>query len=99
MTVVGAGGVVITHLSRIERFDRDYRKLDAELQGKVTTKLRDLLKTSRPPGLRFEKLKGYSRPDIYTIHVTGNHKISFLIDGTTAILRRVANHDEIDRAP
>jgi plasmid maintenance system killer protein len=35
----------------------------------------------RPPGLRFEKLQGYRRPDIYTIHVTGNFKISMEIEG------------------
>ncbi len=99
MTVTGAGGAIITHLGRTERFQRDYGKLSVELRGKVQAKLRDLLKNPRPPGLRFEKLKGYSRPDIYTIHITGNYKLSFLVNGATAILRRVADHDEIDRAP
>ena len=99
MTVIGAGGVQITHLSRTERFQRDYGKLSAELQGKVKAKLRDLLQNPRPPGLRFEKLKGYARPDLYTIHITGNYKISFQVDGATAILRRVAAHDDIDRTP
>lgn len=40
----------------------------------------------RPPGLAFEKLAGHSRPDIYTIYVTGNYKISFEIEGSTAFL-------------
>jgi mRNA-degrading endonuclease RelE of RelBE toxin-antitoxin system len=99
MTVVGAGGVIILTIKRTERFKKDYRKLSADLQHKTTQKLAGLLKNPRPPGLTFEKLKGYTRPDIYTIHVTGNYKVSFLVDGTTAILRRVADHNEIDRAP
>lgn len=99
MTVVGAGGVKIAHLRRTERFERDYGKLSADLQNKVAAKLGDLLSDPRPPGLRFEKLKGYSRPDLYTIHITGNYKISFQIDGATALLRRVAAHDDIDRTP
>ncbi len=52
-----------------------------------------------PPGLAFEKLHGYSNPDIYTIHVTGNYKISFEISKAIAFLRRVGTHDEIDRLP
>lgn len=99
MTVTGAGGVVIRRLQTTERFVRDYRKLDAALSGRVDDKLRDLLKDPRPPGLRFEKLKGYRRPDIYTLHVTGNFKISLEIEGDLAVLRRVGCHDVIDRAP
>ncbi len=99
MTRIGAGGVVITGVQRTTRFVRDYGKLTADLQARVDAKLRDLLANPRPPGLRFEKLKGYHRPDLYTVHVTGNYKISFAIDGDTTILRRVAPHDEIDRAP
>lgn len=99
MTLVGAGGVTIKSMKRTERFERDFRKLEAEMQNRVIRKLEDLLKNPRPPGLRFDKLKGYSRPDIYTIHVTGNYKLSFVVDGTTATLRRVAPHDALDRLP
>ena len=99
MTRIGAGGVMISSVRLTERFRRDYRKLSADLQARTQTKLQDLLKNPRPAGLAFEKLKGYSRPDIYTIHITGNYKLSFLVEGSTAILRRVAAHDDIDRAP
>lgn len=99
MTVVGAGGAVLTGMEATARFARDFRKLSPELQKRTEAKLADLIKNPRPPGLRFEKLKGYSKPAIYSLHVTGNYKISFLVEGSTAILRRVAEHDEIDRAP
>jgi mRNA-degrading endonuclease RelE of RelBE toxin-antitoxin system len=99
MPVVGAGGVVITEISAKNSFKRDYKKLTTDLQNLVDNKLRDLLATPRPPGLRFEKLQGYRRPDIFTIHVTGNYKISMEIESSKAILRRVANHDTIDRSP
>ncbi|MFH0341448.1 MAG: hypothetical protein ACHBNF_04815 [Chromatiales bacterium] len=29
-----------------------------------------------PSGLRFEKLQGYSNPEIFTFHVDGNYKVS-----------------------
>jgi mRNA-degrading endonuclease RelE of RelBE toxin-antitoxin system len=99
MTQVGAGGVSLTRIQRTKRFTRDYGKLTPELQERTNEKLKGLLKNPRPPGLAFEKLKGYRRPDIYTLHVTGNYKLSFEIEGATAILRRVAPHDELDRAP
>jgi len=99
MTIVGVGDVVIRNLSTLTCFDRDFRKLDPQLQKTVKEKLEDLLRDPRPSGLKFEKEKGYSNPDIYTIHVTGNYKISMEIVGDKATLRRVGNHDEIDRAP
>jgi mRNA-degrading endonuclease RelE of RelBE toxin-antitoxin system len=75
------------------------KKLPHEIKQLVPEKLQDLLKNPFPAGLRFEKLKGYRRPDIYTIHITGNYKISFEIEGTLAKLRCVGNHNDIDRTP
>lgn len=99
MTLVGAGGVRILRFQFLPRFKREFRKLSVELQDDVRRKLDDLLADPRPPGLAFEKLKGYRKPDIYTIHVTGNYKISLEISGCVALLRRVANHNDIDRRP
>lgn len=99
MTEVGAGGVIITAFEPSRRYSKEYRKLTDAMRELVDGKLEDLLSEVRPPGLRFEKLKGESNPDIYSIHVTGNYKITFELNGSTAFLRRVATHDEIDRAP
>lgn len=73
MTEIGTGGVVITRWRKSRRFHRDYDKLTIELRDLVDQKLQDLTRNPRPPGLRFEKLKGHKKPDIYTIHVTGNY--------------------------
>lgn len=94
-----AGGVILRKVVPKESFKKDYKKLDLKLQQRVDAKLKDLLKNPHVHGLAFEKLKGYKRPDIYTIHVTGNYKISFEIQGDRAILRRVSDHDTIDRKP
>ena len=99
MTVVGGGGVVINNWCKSRRFHKEYDKLDVQMKDLVDQKLQDLVKAERPPGLGFEKLKGYSNPDFYTIHVTGNYKVSLEIDGGRATLRRVASHNEIDRQP
>ena len=99
MTVVGGGGVRVSAVRPSRKFEKDFSKLDLQMQNLALAKLKALLLHPFPPGLRFEKLKGYKRPDIYTIHVTGNYKISFEIDGTTATLRRIGPHDFIDRAP
>lgn len=62
-------------------------------------KLKSLHTVPIPPGLEFEKLKGYDNPSLYTIHVGGNCKVSMEIDGSIARLRRVGTHKEIDRTP
>lgn len=99
MTVTGAGGVVIARWKKSRRFHKEYEKLPIEMRDLVDGKLQDLAKAPRPSGLAFEKLKGHTNPDIYTIHITGNYKASLEIDGEIAFLRRVATHNEIDRAP
>lgn len=99
MTRVGEGGVVITGWQASQVYRREYRKLPADLQALVKAKLGDLQQCPRPPGLRFEKLKGHHKPPIYTVHITGNYKLSFEVAGSVAWLRRVAPHKQIDRAP
>ncbi|MDR1935837.1 MAG: type II toxin-antitoxin system RelE/ParE family toxin [Candidatus Accumulibacter sp.] len=99
MTVVGAGGVVIAKWKKSRRFHKEYDRLSIEPRDRTDARLQDLVKNPPPPGLAFEKLKGYANPDIYTIHVTGNHKVSMEIEDGTAFLWRIATHDEIDLMP
>jgi mRNA-degrading endonuclease RelE of RelBE toxin-antitoxin system len=99
MTIVGAGGVVIRTIRFSPRFERDFKKLPPELKPPCNAVLPKLLEHPHPPGLRFEKLKGYNKPSLYSLHITGNYKVSLEIQGDCAILRRVACHDEIDRLP
>ncbi len=99
MTQVGAGGVRITEWSLAKRFQRQYKKLTGEQQKLCDDKLADMLKDPMPPGLRFEKLQGYRKPSLYTIHLDGNYKLSMEITGTKAHLRNVGTHNDIDRGP
>lgn len=99
MTIFGFGGVKISRIDYKEIFKSDFKSLDRSIQRKAEDKLKRLLQNPRPRGLGFEKLKGCNNPDIYTIHVTGNFKISFEIIGDCAMLRRIGTHDRIDRTP
>lgn len=99
MTEVGAGGVGITVVRTTRRFDKDFQKLPSHIRDAAAGKLQHLYDNPRPPGLRFEKLNGYRRPDIFTIHITPNYKISMEINGSEATLRRAGKHKEIDRRP
>lgn len=96
---MGAGGATITAFDFKDTFKKDYKKLTEHLQEKFKIQSRKLLEANKGGTLKFEKLKGYRRPDIYTIHIEGNYKASFEIKGTLAIFRRVGNHDAIDRSP
>lgn len=99
MTVVGSGGVVVKAVTYGPRFKKEFKKLSNEMQGQVNTTIDSLIAENRPAGIRFEKLKGYANPNIYTVRITGNYKLYFEINGNIAFLRRVGNHNEIDRAP
>lgn len=93
------GGVVIRKVHTKSKFTRRAKKLPPHIYQALQEKLKDLLKEVNVRGLRFEKLKGYRNPDIYTFHVTGNYKVSLEIDGDEATLRNVDVHNEIDRIP
>jgi len=99
MTHTGAGGLIITEVQYANKFKRDRKRLENSLRKRLDEKIKDLYRNPMPAGLRFEKLQGYRNPDIYTIHITGNYKASLEINGSTAKLRRVRNHNEIDRQP
>ncbi len=115
MTVVGGGGIRFHKAAYTKKFKKEYRKLEPQLQERVDGKIRDLFNYPIPAGLSFEKLQRHSDPDIYTIHVDGNYKISLQVDSyvefeksggrkleikrNSALLRRVGTHNEIDRAP
>jgi len=111
MTLVGAGGIKFRRYTATENFKKLYKKLSPDLQRLVDEKLKDILQNPFPSGLGFEKLKGWSNPDIYTINVNGNYKISLECaddevtqDGKNlkckmAKLRKVGTHNMIDRAP
>lgn len=93
--------VRIETINRCKRFDSDYKKLSSDLQQAVLEVLKRLYEYPLPSKIRFEKLNGYRNPFVYTIHVTSNHshKISLEMKGSTAILRRIGTHKEIDRTP
>ncbi len=99
MTVIGQGGVLITAIDYKTSFKRHFKKLTPQMQALTEAAIQELIAVPRPSGLRFEKLKGYRRPDIYTVHITGNYKLSFEINKQTAILRNIGNHNKIDRNP
>jgi len=63
-----------------------YKKQYQKLPPDIQSKIKDIL-------------KGYHKPNIYTVHITGNFKMSFEITGNEAKLRCVGNHNEIDRRP
>ena len=99
MTQPGSGGGVVKTITPSKTFERQFKKLPQAIKDGIEGVFKDLLKDPRPLGLKFEKLKGYKNPDIYTVHITGNYKLSFEIDSCQAKLRRVGNHNEIDRRP
>lgn len=93
--------LIIRTLEVPERFKKALAKLPEDIKALAKQALKDLKKSPQPGYLKLEKLKGYRRPDIYTIHFTGNnsHKISFEMDSDKAVMRNVGTHKLIDRNP
>lgn len=96
--------LVIRKFDALPRFKNDYQKLPLEIRQQAKDAIDLLMKTGSPPfprSLKFEKLSGYRKPNIYTIHLTPNHshKASFELRGDVAVFRQIGTHKELDRAP
>ena len=80
-----------------ESFTAQLKKMPVEIQLAARQAVKDLVKDPYPKKYRLEK----QTREVWTIHVTSNHshKLSFVLDGDTATLRKIGTHKEIDRAP
>ncbi len=83
-------------------FQRDFKKLPPEIRDEVEECLKDLGSDPIPVSRRAHSVspKGH-KPTIFSLDVTSNksHKLTFHLEGDTAVLRRVGTHKQIDRTP
>lgn len=95
------GARQIKSVEILPKFAKDYESLDPVLKQEADNAIKDLMKCPIPASRRMHGLRGYKNPKVFTIDVLSNksYKISLEIDGTHAILRRVATHKIIDNAP
>lgn len=90
--------ITIETWSPLETFETDYKKLPENIQTEVQDSLKKLLENPNSTKLRLKPVTGSKKPKVYAIHITANHsyKLTFEMDGTTAVLRRVGTHKKID---
>lgn len=83
-----------------ERFKKDYKSLSPDLQNAVNDCITDLAKDPLPASRRGHRINSGQFPKVFSVDVLPNksYKLSFEIDGTQAMLRRVGTHREIDRS-
>lgn len=86
-------GPKISKLDRLPRFDRAFKNLDQRIQNEVKETIKDLLKNPIPNGRHVKKMGGYK--DIWEARVNKNFRLSFKLNGDTAILRNVDSHDSL----
>lgn len=94
-------GLVVGGFDFTESFRKELAACPLEVRQAVKDVLKKIRKNSDSGVLRLHPLKGYPKPTIYKIDVTSNKswQISFEMDGTTAVLRRICTHGEMDRRP
>lgn len=93
--------VVIMALDYKETFQKDFKKAPSDIQIEARKALEELMRNPQPNKLRLHSLTGCFDPKILKIDVMPNKswQITFEMQGTTAILRRLARHKSIDLRP
>ena len=88
----------VTGFDFTPRFQRDFKAADPKLKEAVGAALKLLQSNHR--SVRTHSLSGH-KPKLFAMDVYSNHswQITFELNGTTAILRRLGTHKDIDRAP
>lgn len=87
----------IAKLDKLPRFKKAYKKLDPEIRKAADKAISDLLESEIPPGRKLKKHK--ANREIWTIRVNRDYRLSFELDGSIAILRNIAEHDQLYDAP
>ena len=79
-------------------FKKDFKQLPPAIRKRAETCLGNLLSNPTLPALQVKKRKGKRKnaPDIWQARVTGDVRLTFEMDGETAILRRIGTHTHID---
>ena len=77
-------------LRRTESFLKDYRRLPAEVKGRVDKQLAYLIGNPGHPSLKVKKLRG---TDKYEIRVSRGYRLTFRYMDDVLELRRVGTHD------
>jgi len=78
-----------------KRFQKDYKKLPAQIQELTDKKLDYLLKDISHPSLRFKKVKRHS--NVWEVSVTMNYRLVLSMQSNYYILLRVGAHDILNR--
>lgn len=79
-------------LVRTESFVRDFLALPSKIQKQVEEALRWLVVNPRHPSLHVKKMQPRSR-GIFEVRVTKGYRMTFHLDGTNIVIRRVGTHD------
>ena len=92
--------IKVTEFQRLPKYEKQYAKLSPEIQTAVDAALDLLITNPTASSLRCHPLHGF-RPTIWKIDVLPNKswQITFELRSTTAVLRKVAPHSELDRSP
>lgn len=93
--------IVITGYTFSERFKAEMCSAQPDTQDAARAALKLLQENPHARTLRLHTLKGFKKPSIYKIDVFSNHswQITFELEGTTAHLKRLGTHKQIDRTP
>lgn len=73
-------------------FVRDFQGLPAEIQTEIEKALRLLVENPRHPSLQTKKMRPASR-GIFEARVTQAYRLTFQLDGSNLVMRRVGTHD------
>ncbi|MEJ2687936.1 MAG: hypothetical protein P8124_12185 [Gammaproteobacteria bacterium] len=83
----------ITRFKKLSRFKKAYKDLPKHLQSEVDGTIRDLGRPKPPHGRRLKQMRGYKNPKVWEIRVNAKYRMTFELDGETAVLRNVGPHD------
>ena len=80
-----------------QSFKKDYNQLPPAVRKRADRCLEDLLSNPFPRSRQVKKRKGARKnnPDIWQARVTRDVRLTFEMDGETAILRRIDTHSRV----
>jgi len=91
----------VTGLVLSKRFRSDFRRAPENIRIAASQTMEQLTQNPDAGSLRLHTLKGVAKPTVWKVDVLPNHawQMTFELEGSSAVLRRLATHADIDRSP
>ena len=89
----------VSKLQYTRAFKKDFKRLNTNSKKIAKRTFEELLAGTVANSRDLKKLSGFNNPEIWQVRLSIGYRMTFHMNGTTAVFRRVGTHRAIEVSP